>query len=111
MKYTVTQIESLTGISSHSLRMWERRYTFIKANRTNTNIRFYTDEQLRKLLNVSILLKNGFQVSSIDQMDAREIDSKVYEISNKSFNLESNTKELILSMIELNEEKFFTFLN
>ena len=61
----MTQVESLTGISAHKLRIWERRYSFLKPKRTETNIRFYSAEQLKKLLNVGILNRNGFRITKL----------------------------------------------
>ncbi len=72
--YSIAEVEHLTGIQAHTLRIWERRYGLIKAQRTDTKIRFYDDRQLKLLLNVSILLKNGYRVSAIDKMQVAEIE-------------------------------------
>lgn len=79
-RYTMSQVEMITGIKSHTIRKWEQRYSFIKPNRTETNIRYYSDEMLRKLLNVSILLRNGYRVSAIDEMTEEEVNTRVNEI-------------------------------
>ena len=55
-KSSIQDIEKLTGIKKHTLRVWEQRYAFLEPHRTNTNIRYYDESQLRQLLNVSLLL-------------------------------------------------------
>jgi DNA-binding transcriptional MerR regulator len=62
----MSQVATLTGVKSHTLRVWERRYSFLKPSRTATNIRFYSDAEVRKLLNISILLNNNYRISKIN---------------------------------------------
>ena len=50
-RYSMAQVEALTGIKGHTIRVWERRYNFLEPERTSTNIRYYSDDELRKLLN------------------------------------------------------------
>jgi len=104
-KYSMAQIVSLTGINSHTLRKWESRYDFLVPERTETNIRFYTDEQLKKLLNISILRNQGVKLSAIGKMSDEEIEKKVTESLIES-NQESEVKALVLSMINLDEQEF-----
>ena len=65
--YSMAQVETLTGIKAHTLRVWERRYDFLQPSRTETNIRYYSDQQLRKLMNIGILTRNGHRISKIDK--------------------------------------------
>ena len=106
--YTMSQIETLTGINAHSLRVWERRYSFLTPLRTDTNIRYYNDEHLKKLLNISILTRNGYRISSIDTMTSEMMDQLVYDILKE--NSESKYKDqisaLVISMLEFNENAF-----
>lgn len=105
--YPVSQVESITGIKAHTLRIWERRYQFLKPQRTNTNIRYYTDEQLRKLINISILNRNGFRISKLDKMPDEEIHQKVSAIlDNQDKTLEDDIQGLTLAMLEMDEDKF-----
>lgn len=104
-KYTMNQIVTLTGIKAHTLRKWETRYSFLEPDRTDTNIRFYSDEQLKKLLNISVLTRNGYRISKIDKMSEAEIHNTI------SDRLIDGSKEdeisaLVLSMIELDEIRF-----
>ncbi|MFD2822167.1 MerR family transcriptional regulator [Lacinutrix iliipiscaria] len=104
-KYTMAQIVTLTGIKAHTLRKWESRYSFLEPHRTDTNIRYYSGEQLKKLLNISILNRNGYRISKIDNLSEGEI----YDIITKQIigtNIEDEISTLVLSTLELNEEKF-----
>lgn len=101
----MAQIVSLTGIKSHTLRKWESRYDFLVPERTETNIRFYTDSQLKKLLNISILRGQGYRLSTISKMSDDEIHNLVSEALIKS-DQNSEIKALIVSMINLDEQKF-----
>lgn len=112
MKYSMAQVENLTGIKGHTLRIWERRYSFLKPERTTSNIRFYSEEQLRMLLNIETLSRNGYRISKIDKMTLPEIDDAVVEILNKF--PDENKDEinaLTLSMLDLDENAFNQVFN
>lgn len=79
-RYQITDLERLTGIKAHTIRIWEKRYGLIAPNRTATNIRYYDDDQLRMLLNVSSLLENGYKISAVAAMNTAEIEAVVNEI-------------------------------
>lgn len=104
--YSIKDLEQLSGIKAHTIRIWEKRYELIRPNRTKTNIRFYTDDDLRFLLNVGLLNRNGIKISKIAKMSDQEISEQVADIS--KFNTEHVTQldALTLSMIEMDEYKF-----
>lgn len=105
--YSVAQVEAFTGISAHSLRIWERRYDFIIPQRTATNIRFYSDIQLKKLINVGILTRNRYKISKIVAMTDVEVHRHVSDIIlQPSAVHEEGIHSLTLSMIDLDEEQF-----
>ncbi|GAB1307470.1 MerR family transcriptional regulator [Urechidicola sp. KH5] len=105
--YTMAQVETLTGIKSHTLRIWERRYTFLKPERTETNIRYYSDADVRKLLNISILINNGYRVSKIDKMNEDEVHEVVVHLNSRSSaKFDDDLNRLVYAMIEMNEESF-----
>lgn len=107
LDYSVAQVEAITGIKAHTLRVWERRYNFINPTRTKTNIRYYTDNELRMLINVSLLLKSGLKVSKIDKMTPDEINNKVNNIiSNRDTSDAEEIAGLTLSMMNLDEITF-----
>ena len=105
----MNQIVTLTGIKAHTLRKWETRYSFLEPERTDTNIRFYSDEQLKKLLNISVLTRHGYRISKIDQMSEHEIHETIANQLTEGDN-ENEMSALILSMIELDEIKFSELL-
>lgn len=106
IRYSISDLEKITGIKAHTIRMWEKRYGVIVPKRTPTNIRYYDDCDLKKLLNISNLNRHGIRISRIVNMHADEINCKILEISGSSTEYESHINNLIVSMIDLNEEAF-----
>lgn len=109
--YTIKEVENITGIKAHSLRVWEQRYCLLKPNRTKTNIRFYTEEDLKFLLNVSLLLKNGEKISKIARLSAVEVQTKAAQFVNLNKNIDEQLDALVLAMIDLDQERFSTILD
>lgn len=105
--YSIAEVETLTGIQAHTLRIWERRYDIIKAKRTETKIRYYDDEQLKLLLNISILLNCGYRISKIDKLDKDEISDLVFESMNDNgAKTEGDIQGMVVSMLNLDEDLF-----
>ena len=104
--YAIKDLEKLCGIKAHTIRIWEQRYDIIKPKRTKTNIRFYTDADLKLLKNVALLNRNGIKISKIAKMSESEIEEKVF--CNFKINFEGCAimDALTISMIEMNELKF-----
>ncbi|MFM8488677.1 MAG: MerR family transcriptional regulator, partial [Bacteroidota bacterium] len=71
--YSIRDLEKLTGIKAHTIRMWEQRYGIVEPARTPTNIRYYTDDHLRHLFNVAILNRNGVKISKLAKMSPDEV--------------------------------------
>lgn len=108
----MSQVENLTGIKAHTLRIWERRYKFLVPGRTETNIRYYTDQQLKKLLNIGILQQNGHRISSIDKMSDDEIFELVSQIiGSHDTEYSDQIRALVLSMVEMDEDAFTKIFN
>ncbi|MFH6603380.1 MerR family transcriptional regulator [Maribacter algicola] len=107
--YSMSDIVSLTDFKAHTLRKWETRYNFLEPKRTDTNIRYYTDDQLRMLLNIGILLRNGHRISHIDKMSQKELNNKVSEILLKA-SPKDDINALVLCMLEMNEVRFSEIL-
>jgi DNA-binding transcriptional MerR regulator len=102
-RYTLNDLEKLTGIMADTIRVWERRYQLIKPHRTATNRRWYDDESLKYLINVSILYRNGLKISKIAKFSESELEDKVESLAKSSFVSDTQIDSLILSMIKLNE--------
>jgi DNA-binding transcriptional MerR regulator len=104
--YSIKDLEKLSGIKAHTIRIWESRYGIINPKRTKTNIRYYQDEDLKFVLNIALLNKNGIKISKIAKMSKREIAEKVAAISEINFENATQLDALTLSMIEMDEYKF-----
>ncbi|MCL5129056.1 MerR family transcriptional regulator [Algibacter sp. L4_22] len=104
-KYTMAQIVALTGIKAHTLRKWETRYNFLDPERTDTNIRYYSDDQLKKLLNIGVLTRNGYRISKIDKMSDTEIHETISDRIIEG-NYEDEISGLVISMLNMDEVSF-----
>lgn len=109
--YSIKDLERLSGIKAHTLRMWEQRYSLLVPQRTKTNIRYYQDNDLKLLLNIVVLNQNGYKISKIASMSNEEIAEKTREISIQTENYSNYLEGLTLAMMELNENKFEKLLN
>jgi DNA-binding transcriptional MerR regulator len=104
--YSIKDLEKLSGIKAHTLRIWEKRYGIITPMRTNTNIRYYQDDDLRRLLNITLLNRYGYKISKIACMSDEEIAAHVGTISDKMNEHDTQMDALTISMIEMDEYKF-----
>jgi DNA-binding transcriptional MerR regulator len=111
MHYAIKDIERLTGIKAHTIRIWEKRYNIVEPTRTDTNIRYYSDNDLKKLLNTVTLNKYGVKISKIAEMSEEEVKQKVLEITDNARDLKILLEGLTLSMIEVDEDRFEKILN
>src|SRR5450432_3082261 len=98
MAFTIKDISNLTGIKPHTIRIWEQRYNFLKPHRTGTNIRFYSGEELKMILNIALLNKNGVKISHINKMDEEAINEKVISLSSPDAKQEKIVNDLIQKM-------------
>lgn len=104
--YSIRDLEQLSGIKAHTLRIWEQRYSFIEPKRTDTNIRYYDDDDLKFVLNVSLLKDNGHKISKICQMQDLEIQGEVNRIIENRLRFPEQIHALTLAMIDVDEERF-----
>jgi len=109
--YTIKDLENFTGIKAHTIRIWEKRYSLIDPKRTSTNIRYYNDEDLKRLLNVSILNRSGVKISSIVNFSDETISERILNLSHSKGDIEAQVEGLILAMIDLDESKFEKIFN
>ncbi len=104
--YSIKDLEKLSGIKAHTLRIWEKRYSLFEPDRTETNIRYYSNDDLKRILNISILKKNGVKISKIASMSEIEISGKVSELNLVRTEYDDIIDNLIVGMIDLNETYF-----
>lgn len=105
-KYSIKDLEALSGIKAHTLRIWEQRYGILQPERTDTNIRLYSNEDLKRILNVSALNKNGIKISKIARLTGPQINDEVKKLAVQATDKEGIIDKLIISMVDLNEDGF-----
>lgn len=109
--YSISDLEKISGIKSHTLRIWEQRYGILKPKRTPTNIRFYEDEDLQLILNVAFLNRNGYKISKIAALSKDDLTEKVSAVSSVELGLDAELDVLTLAVIEMDEYKFNRILD
>ena len=103
--YSIRELEILSGIKAHTIRIWEKRYNLIEPHRTHTNIRYYTDNDLKKILNVAVLNRHGIKISSIAKLNDVELKEEIIRVSATSSSNDTIIDSMIISMIDLDEYK------
>lgn len=109
--YSIKDLEQLSGIKAHTLRIWEQRYNLLNPKRTDTNIRFYDDDDLKLILNVALLNDNGFKISKIASMASHEIRDEVIKLTDRSLTHDDQIHALTICMIEMDEDRFDKILS
>ncbi|MCK9400035.1 MAG: MerR family transcriptional regulator [Bacteroidales bacterium] len=109
--YSIKDLERISGVKAHTIRIWEKRYGIVEPKRTDSNIRFYCDMDVKKLMNVSILLHHGYKISRLASLDPQELSKKVLEVSMISNGHDSQIENLVVAMIEMDESRFEKILN
>jgi MerR family transcriptional regulator, light-induced transcriptional regulator len=109
--YSIKDLEQLSGIKAHTLRIWEQRYNLLQPKRTDTNIRFYDDDDLKLILNVALLNDNGVKISKIASMSPNELREEVMKLTERSLTHDDQIHALTICMIEMDEERFDKILS
>lgn len=102
--FTIRDLENLSGIKAHTIRIWEQRYSFLKPKRTETNIRHYTADELKIILNIALLNKYGYKISHIDKMDENEMHQKILALTTPEAVQDRVIHELIQCMVDLDTD-------
>ena len=109
--FSIKDLENLSGIKAHTIRIWEKRYNLLSPERTQTNIRMYSLLSLQKLLNITLLYENGLKISKIAQLNNEEIPLKVREIIDEKSIKNNMMNALKLSMINFDQNLFHNTYN
>ena len=106
--YSINQFSEITGITKFVLRTWENRYGFLKPERSETNIRIYTDEMLVRALNTNFLLQNNYKISKISKLSDVEIVSEIEGLLTDDLDniIEYYINEIIICAINFDGQKF-----
>ncbi len=105
-EYTIKDLQQLAGIKAHTIRIWEQRYSFLKPKRSRTNIRYYSADELKMVLNIALLNQHGYRISRIDKMSEAELQDAVLSLSSVVAAESRQINKLIALMIELNMDEF-----
>lgn len=111
MSFTIKELEALSGIKAHTIRIWEQRYHFLKPGRTETNIRRYSNDELKTLLSVALLNKYGYKISRIDAMSHEERVQAALSLSQQEASNERLVNKMIGYMIDMKNIEFEKLLN
>ncbi len=109
--YSIKELEKLSGIKAHTIRIWEKRYNLIDPHRTNTNIRYYTDNDLKKILNVAVLNRQGIKISNIARLNDQELKEEIVRATRTSHSQDTIVDSLIIAMIDLDEYKLESIID
>jgi len=109
--YSIKDLEYLSGIKAHTIRIWEKRYHLLEPSRTETNIRSYSDNDVRRILNVALLIKNGYKISNIAALDEPKLQSEVIRFSKNLGDPERNIDQLLFCTVNLDAIGFEQLLD
>lgn len=105
-KYSIKELEHLSGIKAHTIRIWEKRHRIIVPSRTPTNIRTYSDDDLKKIINVSLLNNYGIKISKIAKMSVADMHERILQITELKTDSHLHIDQLIVAMMDMEEEGF-----
>lgn len=108
---TINDLEQLTGIKSHTIRIWEKRYNLIQPGRQSNNFRKYTSEDLEKILNISLLNKSGYRISRLSAMKEFDISHTINKLTDEKDKKERAINALVLCMYQMKTDEFEMILN
>jgi DNA-binding transcriptional MerR regulator len=105
--FSIKDLENFSGIKAHTIRIWEKRYNILEPDRTDSNIRRYNESELKKILNVAFLNRNGLKISKISKLDEDELTQQVMALSSRD-DSENDFQpgKILMSAIRFNEELF-----
>ncbi|MEM8939452.1 MAG: MerR family transcriptional regulator [Bacteroidota bacterium] len=109
--YSIKDLEHLSGIKAHTIRIWEQRYDIFSPQRTSSNIRFYDEDDLKSILNISALRNHGYRISKIVEMSDEDIFAEVEKATAKAKSFDDQIHSLTIAMVDMNEPLFVETLN
>lgn len=110
-KFSIRDIENLTGIKAHTIRIWEQRYGILQPKRTPTNIRYYDADDLKLALKVSLLNNYGYKISRIHQMSDSEMSSLIQKVTDDEFKLQALVNNMLEATFNVDIDLFETLLD
>jgi len=105
-RFSIKDIENLTGIKAHTIRIWEQRYGILQPKRTPTNIRFYDADDLKLALRVALLNNYGYKISRIHKMSPDEMNSLINKVADKDFRVQALVNQLLEATLAVDVDLF-----
>jgi DNA-binding transcriptional MerR regulator len=99
--YSIKDLEHLSGIKAHTIRIWEKRYALLDPDRTDTNIRSYSDRHVRRILNVAMLVKNGYKISNVATYDEEKLQTEILRINKFANDPDKDIDQLLFHTVNL----------
>ena len=99
--YSIKDLEYLSGIKAHTIRIWEKRYQLLEPQRSETNIRSYSNDDVRRILNVAMLVKNGYKISNVALFDEVKLQTEVLRQNKNLVDPEKNIDTLLLHTVHM----------
>ncbi len=109
--FSIKDLENLSGIKAHTIRIWEKRYNVLEPTRTDTNIRLYDLASLQKLLNITLLHNHGYKISKISKYPPEKIPQLVREIISEKSAKSHAISAFKMAMMNFDQTKFFSTYN
>ncbi|MCU0408948.1 MAG: MerR family transcriptional regulator [Bacteroidales bacterium] len=106
--FSIKDLENFSGVKAHTIRIWEKRYRILEPERTDSNIRTYNETELKKILNVAYLNRNGLKISKIARLSDDELTQRVMTVSSRNDDIshEFQPGKILMSAIRFSETKF-----
>jgi MerR family transcriptional regulator, light-induced transcriptional regulator len=110
-KYFIKDVENITGIKAFTIRVWEQRYGMLVPKRTDTNIRYYEEDDLKYMMNVALLNNHGYKISKIAEMSRDDVQRRTLHISENNSSYQNQIQSLTNAMIAFDEKEFNKILS
>jgi DNA-binding transcriptional MerR regulator len=105
-QFSISDLEGFSGVKAHTIRVWERRYNLLEPDRTGSNYRLYSLDELRTILNVAFLTAHGIKIGKVAAMRPEERSSLVREISERHADHGDTLNSLKVAMLSFDESLF-----
>lgn len=109
--YSIKDLEYLSGIKAHTIRIWEKRYQLLDPNRSDTNIRSYSDDDARKIMNVAMLVKNGYKISNVARFADEKLKAEVLRTNHFFGEPERNLDQLMVHAVNFEIVEFERYID
>jgi DNA-binding transcriptional MerR regulator len=110
-KYSIKDLELISGIKAHTLRIWEQRYKILQPERTSTNIRYYSNDDMRRIMNIALLNNNSYKISGIARLNDAALIQEVEKFLSNYKNESDQVENLVLCLMDMNEQRFERTVN